>query len=109
MVSNAVKILMPRHDLGGVPVRNFVHLIDNTAHPTWPVGWRWSVSIGDDPRAVPLMLQAGVAATEAQACKAGDDVAAAVVNALDVLGIAVDWPGPTVLDFDPTPPERIIA
>ena len=100
-----VKLLRSVADPGGVPVRNFVHPIDKAKHPLWAGHYRWCVSIGDDPTNVELMLQAGVSNTAAAACKDGDMYAAAVVNAFRVVGVAVEWNGPTLLEIDPTPQE----
>lgn len=101
-----VKVLRAGADPGGVPVRNFVHPIDTAKHPTQPPGCRWAVHLGDDPADIGSCLQAGWSSHESAACWDGDQVAAAVVNAFRLLGVAVVWAGPSVLEYDPTPADK---
>lgn len=100
-----VAIMGPHRSLGGVPVRNVVHPIDKAKHPSWAGTHRWCVQVGADPCDVPSMLQAGVSESAAAAARDGDAVAVAVVKALDLAGVPVDWPGVTFLDSDPLPPD----
>jgi hypothetical protein len=101
-----VRILREGSDLGGIPVRNFVHEIDTKRHPTQPPGWRWAVHLGDNPEDIGTCLQAGWSQHQSAACWDGDQVAAAVVNAFRLVGNPVVWNGPTVLEYDPTPAEK---
>jgi hypothetical protein len=84
-----------------------VHPIDLVKHPTWGLGFRWCVSLGDDPLDEAAMLQAGVAESEAAACRDGDMYAAAVVNAFRLVGVPVVWEGPTTLVSDPLPADKV--
>lgn len=80
-----------------------VHPTDTAAHPDVPAGWRWSVQVGGG-RAGDLSrcANAGWCADEQAARLQGAQVAAAVLNALRMLGM--DFAGRVLtLGFDPIP------
>lgn len=82
-----------------------VHEIDTSVHPAFGPGvWRWAVHVGGRPPAeVDYCVQAGGERSRGQAIDVGDQVAAAVTQALRIFGVPAGPPRLLLLDHDPIP------
>jgi hypothetical protein len=82
-----------------------VHPIDPNVHPSYPPGWRWSVTVGGMPiNDLDYCVGAGHSIDEQHAAVSGETVGAAVVMAMRKFGIEPRYMF-LRMDWDPIPAE----
>jgi hypothetical protein len=94
--------------MGMVSLTVFVHRVDTDRFPSVPPGWRWCVSMMDDPSDARGWLNAGWEPSEQMAAMGGESNAVTASRALRLAGVPCQ--SRTVdLDHDPCPPEAMNA
>jgi hypothetical protein len=82
-----------------------VHPIDPNVHPSYPPGWRWSVTVGGMPiNDLDYCVGAGHEHTKGDAAVTGETVGAAVTLALRKFGVNAGYQV-IHMDWDPIPAE----